>query len=319
MLAPFETQEVVLGRLVDSARRYAEAARSKSTVRAYGSDLRQFCGWCKERSLTCLPASAETVSLFAAWCADRYKPATIERRLASIASAHGSAGYESPTGHGVVKAVLRGIRRSKGTAQTRKTALLVDDLRKLLAQVDGDRLIGIRDRALLLVGFASALRRSELVGLDLSDVRLERDGLSLNVRHSKTDQDGEGHEVNVLYGSDPKTCPVRALQAWLDESRISQGPLFRGMDRHGNIRPTRLTERIVGFIVKTYAEAAGLEHPETYGGHSLRSGFATSAARAGKTEAQIMRQTRHKSVTVARRYIREGTKWENHAAAGIGL
>lgn len=315
MLVPFETQEAVLVQLADRAREYAEASRSANTTRAYESDLKSFCAWCKERGLTCLPATAETVSLFAAWCAERYKPATIERRLASIAAAHSAAGYEPPTSHGVVKAVLRGIRRAKGTAQARKTALLVDDLRRLVGCV-APGLKGTRDRALLLLGFASALRRSELVGLDAGDVRFEREGVILTVRKSKTDQEAQGTEVNVMTGSD--LCPVRALNAWLDESGISDGPLFRGMNRHGNLRPTRLTERIVSAIVQHYAALAGFD-PTGYGGHSLRSGFATSAARAGKSEASIMRQTRHKSITVARRYIREGTRWDDHAGAGIGL
>ena len=314
---PFETQEAVLSGLADRAREYAEASRSVNTIRAYESDLRSFCAWCKDRDLTCLPASAETVSLFAAWCAEKkFKPATIERRLASIAAAHSAAGYENPCGHGVVKAVLRGIRRTKGTAQTRKRALLVDDLRKLLAEIGGHRLIDVRDRALLLLGFASALRRSELVGLNYSDVRFEREGVILVVRKSKTDQESHGAEVAVLYGSDPATCPVRALQTWLDASGITDGPLFRGMDRHGNLRPTRLTERMVSAIVKQYAALAGF-NPDEFGGHSLRSGFATSAARAGKSEAAIMRQTRHKSVTVARRYIREGSRWHDHAGVGL--
>jgi len=318
VLATFETQDIVLTGLAEQAREYAEGSRAANTVRAYESDLRTFCAWCRDRDLTCLPASAETVSLYAAWCADRYRPATIERRLASIAAAHSTAGYEPPTTHGVVRAVLRGIRRAKGTAQTRKRALLVDDLRKLVAVIEDDRLIGTRDRALLLLGFASALRRSELVGLDRNDVRVENEGVIVTLRKSKTDQEAQGVEVAVLYGSNPSTCPVRALQAWLDESGIVDGPLFRGMDRHGNIRPTRLTERIVAAIVKQYATRAGFD-PAEFGGHSLRSGFATSAARAGKSEAAIMRQTRHKSVTVARRYIREGTIWNDHAGANIGL
>jgi integrase len=186
----------------------------------------------------------------------------------------------------------------------------------LLAHVDDSRLIGIRDRALLLVGFASALRRSELVGLNVEDLRFESEGVILSVLKSKTDQEQHGTEVSVMTGSD--LCPVRALRAWLVASAITEGPLFRGMDRHGNLRPTRLTERIVSQVVKDSAERAGFD-PASFGGHSLRSGFATSAARAGKSEAAIMRQTRHKSVTVARRYIRQGTRWDDHAQAGIGL
>jgi integrase len=318
MLVPYETQESVLAGLSDMAREYADNARSKATQRAYDHDLKSFCTWCRDRSLTCLPASPETVSLYAAWCAGVYKPATIGRRLASISVAHNSAGYQNPCAHGVVKAVLRGIRRRKGVAQSRKRALLVDDLRKAVAKVDISRLIGVRDRALLLLGFASALRRSELVGLDAGDVRFEDEGVVLTVRRSKTDQEAHGAEVAVLFGSDPKTCPVRALKAWLAASGITDGALFRGMDRHGNIRSTRLTERIVAAVVKHYAQKAGFD-PAAFGGHSLRSGFATSAARAGKSEASIMRQTRHRSLVVVRRYIRAGTRWDDHAAAGIGL
>ena len=311
MLVPYETQDSVLAGLSDLAREFAENARSQATARAYEHDLKAFCSWCRDRGLTCLPASAETVSLYAAWCAERYKPATIGRRLASVSVAHSSVGYENPCAHGVVKAVLRGIRRAKGTAQTRKTALPVDDLRKLVATIEDDLLIGVRDRALLLLGFASALRRSELVGLDFGDVRFDDTGVILTIRKSKTDQESHGDEVNVMPGSD--LCPVRALLAWLEASGITEGPLFRGMDRHGNVRATRLTERIVAAIVKQYAARAGFD-PAGFGGHSLRSGFATSAA-----EASIMRQTRHKSLTVARRYIREGSRWKDHAASGIGL
>jgi site-specific recombinase XerD len=315
MLATIDTQNTVLAQLSDLAREYAENARADSTVRAYESDLKSFCAWAKEQGRTCLPASAETVSLWLAWASSIYRPASIERKLAAITVAHTSAGYESPTSHAVVKAVLKGIRRAKGVAQTCKSALSVDDLRMMLARVNTARLIGLRDYALLLVGFASALRRSELVGLDVADVRFEPEGIVLAIRKSKTDQEGTGQEVAVLYGSDPKSCPVRALRAWLDASGID-GPLFRGFDRHDNVRTGRLTQRIVASIVKKYAQLAGLNSSE-YAGHSLRSGFATSAARSGKSEASIMRQTRHRSIQVVRKYIRAGTRWDDHAAVGL--
>lgn len=251
--------------------------------------------------------------------AEQYKPSTIERRLAAISAAHKNAGYENPVEHGVVKSVWRGLRRQVGVEQTRKRALVIDDFKRVLLVVDSGRMIGKRDRALLVLGFASALRRSELVALKAEDVRFEREGIVLSLRRSKTNQEGGDEEVAVLYGSDPATCPVRLLQEWLEAAEITSGPLFRHVDRHGNVRgDSRLTERIVAKVVKQYAEAAGFD-PTVFGGHSLRSGFATSAARAGKSEASIMRQTRHKRVQVARRYIRQGTRWEDHAQAGIGL
>jgi integrase len=170
----------------------------------------------------------------------------------------------------------------------------------------------------MLVGFAGALRRSELVGLDVDDVRFEGEGVVIRLRRSKTNQEGELEEVAVLYGSDPKTCPVRALQAWLATSDLHTGPLFRAVDRLGHIRSGRLTARIVGERLKKIGARAGLD-PRSYAAHSLRSGFATSAARANKSEAAIMRQGRWKSVPVARRYIRAGSRWHDHAGAGIGL
>jgi integrase len=252
--------------------------------------------------------------LYIADVAETMKPSTLQRRLAAIAVAHKAAGYESPTSHEVVRSVLAGTRRRLGVAQGQKEALGVDELRTMVTPL-GDSAIDLRDRALLLVGFAGAMRRSELVGLDVADARFERAGVVLALRRSKTNQQGNAEEIAIPYGSDVTTCPVRALQAWLE--RIDDGPLFRSIDRHGNIGG-RLSDHSVALVVKDRAAKAGLD-ADKVAGHSLRSGFATSAARAGKSEAAIMRQTRHKSVIVARRYIRQGTKWDDHAGHGIGL
>jgi site-specific recombinase XerD len=315
------TQETVLANLAtlaDQARAFAENARAANTTRAYESDLADFCAWARARELTCLPASAETVSLYVADLAPRVKPATIRRRLASISAYHKAAGYESPTSHGVVKAVATGVRRTLGVAQAQKDALSVDDLRRMIV-VSGSSLLGVRDRALLLIGFAGALRRSEIVALTVEDVKFEHEGVSLTLRRSKTNQEGETEIVPVLYGSDPATCPVRNLRAWIDAAGITSGPIFREVYKaRGTVGEVALSDRMVAVIVKRLAKRAGLD-PEAVAGHSLRSGFATSAARAGASEAAIMRQTRHKSVTVARRYIRQGTRWEDHAGARIGL
>jgi len=301
--------------LDERARAYAEAARAPATLRAYAADWRAFSTWCAAHGVDALPATPHTVALFLAGLPGC--PSTLRRKLAAIAVMHRTAGHDSPTDHGVVRATFAGIRRERGVAPRPKTALLVDELRTAVATC-GERPIDLRDRALVLIGFAGALRRSELVGLDARDVLFEVEGLVLRLRHSKTNQEGELEEVAVLYGSDPATCPVRALQAWLATATIVEGPLFRAVDRAGGIGTGRLTARIVGERVKKMSARSGLD-PQAYAAHSLRSGFATSAARANKSESAIMRQGRWKSIPVARRYIRAGSRWHDHAGAGIGL
>ncbi len=302
--------------LEQRARAYAEAARAPATLLAYAADWRAFLGWCAAHGVEALPATPHTIALF---LADDLKgrPSTLRRKLAAIAVMHRAAGHDSPTDHGIVRATFAGIRRERGVAPRPKTALLVDELRVAIATC-GERRIDLRDRALVLVGFAGALRRSELVGLNVDDVGFETAGIVLRLRRSKTNQEGELEEVAVLYGSDPQTCPVRALQAWLVTAAIVDGPLFRAVDRAGRIGGGRLTARIVGERVKKLGARSGLD-PQSYAAHSLRSGFATSAARANKSEAAIMRQGRWKSIPVARRYIQAGSRWHDHAGAGIGL
>jgi len=308
--------EAALTKLAEKARAYADEARSSNTVRAYESDLKSFCAWCKQHSRACLPATADTVALYVADVAESVKPSTLQRRLAAIAVYHKVAGFPSPTSHEVVRSILSGVRRSLGVAQTQKTALSVGDIRRMTDELSDEDAIDVRDRALLLLGFAGALRRSELVALDTTDVTFERrEGVVVRLHRSKTNQEGNTEEIAIPYGSDRKTCPVRALEAWLE--LIDEGPLFRSIDRHGNLG-NRLSGHSVALVIKKRAAQAGLD-AAALAGHSLRSGFATSAARAGKSEAAIMRQTRHKSVTVARRYIRQGTRWDDHAGHGIGL
>jgi integrase len=181
-----------------------------------------------------------------------------------------------------------------------------------------DNLLGQRDACLLLLGFASATRRSELVALDVADVADTNDGLVVTVRRSKTDQEGAGREIGIPYGANPATCPVRAFRAWLEVSEITEGPLFRPINRHGQLGETRLSDQSVAAVVKRTAEAAGLD-PKLVAGHSLRSGMATSAARAGATEVEIMNQTGHKSLPVLRRYVRRGSLFNGNAAGKLGL
>jgi integrase len=249
--------------------------------------------------------------------ASHRKASTLQRRLSAISQAHQAAGHPTPTRDIAVRVVFAGIRRAHGTAQTGKTPVLTADLRLMVAALPESRL-GVRDRALLLLGFAGAFRRSELVGLDVTDVTVSRDGLVIRLRRSKTDQEGQGRTIGIPYGSRPMTCPVRALQDWLSYSGIKSGPLFRPLDRHGNMRATRFSDRGVARVVQRAALAAGLD-PADFAGHSLRAGLATSAAAAGVSERAIMAQTGHKSLPMVRRYIRDGSLFNENAAAGVGL
>jgi integrase len=253
---------------------------------------------------TSLPAAPETVALYLTNLAERRRSmATLAPRLATISQAHQAAHLESPTRAAEVRAVMQGIRRAKGTPQRQKTAAITLIIRAMVAGLPGS-LIGMRDRALLLLGFAGAFRRSELVSLDVADLAFNADGLVVTLRRSKTDQDGQGATKGIPYGSHPGTCPVRALRALLDTAGIVDGPLFRPITRHGKIQPMRLSAYAVALVVKRAAEATGLD-PEQFAGHSLRAGLATAAAAAGVSERAIMAQTGHRSVMVARRYIRD--------------
>lgn len=219
------------------------------------------------------------------------------------------------TRHPAVRDVMRGIRRAHGVAPRRAQAATTAIVRALVGTC-GNNLMGVRDRALLLVGFASALRRSELVGLDLRDVEFTTEGVRLGVQRSKTDQDGEGATVGVL-ATETGTCPVRALRTWLGAAEISYGRVFRSLDRHGKLRNC-MTGEAVGMVVQRRAALAGLD-PAGFSAHSLRAGLATSAAAAGVAEADIARQTRHRSVAVLRGYVRHGSVFLRNASGAVGL
>ena len=302
---------------LDQAREFARHSKAENTLRGYRADWRDFCGWCESHAASPLPASPETVAAYIAECAGRLKVGSIQRRLNAIAEAHKALGLESPTHHAMVTNTMKGIRRTKGTAPVQKTPTLTDDIRAMVDATDTG-IIGIRDRALLLLGFAGAFRRSELVGLDISDCAFGKDGLTVTLRRSKTDQDGAGRKIGIPYGSNPETCPVRTVQTWIEQADIADGPLFRSIHRHGRIQPGRLAGADVARIVKKLAVRAGLD-PAKYAGHSLRAGHATAAAIAGASERSIMNQTGHRSVQMVRRYIRDGSLFRENSAGKLGL
>jgi integrase len=310
----------MLARYQESRQRaqdYASSAIAVGTRRAYGSDWRDFAGWCSAHGLASLPAAAETVAVYLADLAAYRKTSTVGRRLSAISQAHKTAGFASPAADVAVRQVMAGIRRKHGTHQQGKEPALIEDIWAMVTTLDAS-LSGKRDRALLLLGFAGAFRRAELVALDVTDLTITRDGLVVRVRRGKTDQEGAGREAGIPFGARPATCPVRAVQNWISTAHLTRGPLFHPIDRHGNLRPERLTGQSVALVVKRAALAAGLD-PLQYAGHSLRSGLATSAAAAGVAERVIMDQTGHKSLPIVRRYIRRGSLFRDNAAAQVGL
>ncbi len=302
--------------LAEAARTFAGASRSESTRRAYRRQWAAFEAWCGGRGFASLPAAPEAVALYMADKArGGWKVAGLAQALAAVSIAHQLAGHPSPRGAGPVREVMAGIRRTLGTAQRQVAPMGREQLRAVADGLPSD-LGGVRDRALLLVGFSGAFRRSELVSLAVGDVRFTSEGLEVTLRRSKTDQDGAGHVKALPYSGTPALCPVRALRAWLDAAAITDGPLFRSVNRHGQVGAAALTGRSVARLVKDRAAGAGLEGAD-YSGHSLRAGFATSAAKAGRSERAIQRQTGHRSVTMLRRYIRDGSLWTENAAAGL--
>ena len=309
--------DVVPSPWLEQAREYIRASKAENTLRGYQSDWRGFCAWSEGHGVCPLPASPETVAAYIAECADRLKVGSIQRRLNAIAEAHKAVGLESPTHAAIVANTMKGIRRTKGTASVQKAPTLTDDIRAMVDATDAG-LIGARDRALILLGFAGAFRRSELVGLDIEDCAFGKDGLTITLRRSKCDQQGAGRKIGIPYFSNPETCPVRTIQAWLDLAGTSAGPLFRSISRHGQIRAGRLSGIDVARVVKKLAIRAGLDAVK-YAGHSLRAGHATSAAIAGASERSIMNQTGHRSVQMVRRYVRDGSLFRENSAGKLGL
>ena len=302
----------------EQVRQFIRASKAENTLRGYSADWRDFCGWSEAHGVSPLPATPDTVAAYIAECAGHLKPGSIQRRLNAIAEAHKAVGVESPTHSPIVANTMKGIRRTLGTAPGQKAATLTDDIRAMLDAADAGT-IGFRDRALVLLGFAGAFRRSELVGFDIEDCNFSRDGLTVTLRKSKTDQTGEGRKIGIPYGSNPDTCPVRTIQAWIEQAAISaSGPLFRSINRHGQVQAGRLSGIDVARIVKKLAQRAGLDASK-FAGHSLRAGHATSAAIAGASERSIMNQTGHRSVQMVRRYIRDGNLFRENSAGKLGL
>lgn len=297
---------------------YAANSKSANTWKAYKADLRDFRAWCESLNLVALPATPETVAAYLTVLAPLCKVSTIGRRLSAISQQHAAASLESPTHSALVRLTMQGIRRTHAPTQgVRKVQPAVTSVIYKLVDPLGASLIDQRDRALILLGFAGAFRRSELAQLLLSDITETGDGLRVRLRQSKTDQEGDGFTKGIPYGHEQKTCPVHAWKAWREAAGITEGYAFRSITRHSRVG-TSLSDRAVADMIKRRAKAAGLEYAE-YSGHSLRAGLATAAAQAGVSERVIAKQTGHKSLPVLRGYIREGSLFTENAAAKVGL
>jgi integrase len=284
---------------------YIDEATAPATRRAYKNDLAHFRAWGGT-----LPASVEDVAGYLAHYGDRLAPATLQRRLAAISRAHDTLGLPNPVKTELVRLTLRGICRKRGTAQRQARPLVKEDILLILTGI-GEGCKAVRDAALLLIGFAGAFRRSELVGLNVEDLEFVHQGVIIHLKRSKTDQEGQGRKVGIPYGRG-HVCPVKALQTWLAEAGLTSGPLFRPITRHGKLADTRLTDQSVAQVVKTRAAHVGLR-AEDLSGHSLRAGLATSAAQAGVPLHKIRAQTGHASDAMLQRYVRDGDLFNNSA------
>ena len=305
-------------------------SKAPATQRAYASGFGSFSLWCHQHGLDALPAEPDTVAFYlTALAGQDAAVATLRIRLVCIAQAHKAAGFPPPTQVETVRRTMSGIARTRGTRQRQVAPLRLSGLKTMLKATPEDDLLAVRDRAVLLLGFSGGMRRSELAALDVDDLTAVDEGLDVLIRWSKTDQEGAGRTIGIPRGRHAETCPVLAVQRWISLAGISDGPLFRGMVANGrpgtahrmpqgSAGPKRLSAQGIARVVQRAAERAGLDARE-YAGHSLRAGFATEAAAQGAGERAIMQQTGHRSAAMLRRYIRDGDRYRDNAAALLGL
>lgn len=306
---------VPLEELHERAQETRRNSRSAGTLRTYASAVLSFKAWCERHGLSALPADPQTVVLFieAEKVAGR-KASTIATKVAGIRFLHQKANLASPTNHPMVAEQLAGIRRELGTAPMKKRAATSDLITRMVDTIPVDTVKGKRDRALLLLGFACAMRRSELVALNVEDIENVDQGARIIIRRSKTDQTGEGREIAVPAGG--RLGVLEAVEAWIRAAGIETGALFRPVTKAGVVSGARLTDRSVADLVKHYAGKAGLDMA-AFGGHSLRAGFITSAAEAGAELSRIMEVSRHVEPKTVQGYIRRANLFKNHAGSSF--
>jgi len=291
-------------------------SKANNTVRAYKSDFKDFGIFCAKNGFKFLPSEPKIVSLYLTHLSTKdAKISTLKRRLVSIGVIHKLKGHYLDTKHPAIIENIMGIKRRKGINQKGKKPLLINDLKKIINVIDQqskEEIKKLRDRSIILIGFSGGFRRNEIVSLDYDDLDFVPEGLKITLRRSKTDQFGEGSLKGLPYFDDLQFCPVVSIQKWIKISKINSGPLFRRFTKGSKLSEKRLTDQTVALLVKEYLELAGIDS-KNYSGHSLRSGFATSAAESGAEERSIMAMTGHKSTEMVRRYIKEANIFKNNA------
>ena len=299
-----------------------QSSKANNTVRAYKSDFKDFGAFCIKNGFKNLPSEPKIVSLYLTHLATKeIKLSTIKRRLVSIGVIHKIKGHYLDTKHPAIVENLLGIKRRKGTIQKGKKPILINQLRILLKVIDEEKIHDIkklRDKSIILIGFAGGFRRNEIVSLNREDLDFVYEGVKITVKRSKTDQFGEGSIKALPYFQESLYCPVTILKRWLNVSKITNGPIFRRFTKGSKLTKNRLTDQTVALIIKDYLSKAGIDS-KNYSGHSLRSGFATSAAESGAEERSIMAMTGHKSTEMVRRYIKEANLFKNNSLNKIKI
>src|SRR5210317_1863193 len=297
-------------------------SKANNTVRAYKSDFKDFSLFCAQNGFKSLPYEPKIVSIYLTYLSTKdVKISTLKRRLVSIGVIHKLKGHYLDTKHPSIVENIMGIKRRKGSIQKGKKPLLINNLKKIINVIDkskNEEIKKLRDRSIILIGFSGGFRRNEIVSLDYEDLDFVQEGLKISLKRSKTDQYGEGSIKGLPYFNNSEYCPVVSIRKWIEISKINSGPLFRRFTKGSKLSVNRLSDQTVALLLKKYLKIAGIES-RNYSGHSLRSGFATSAAESGAEERNIMAMTGHKSTEMVRRYIKEANLFKNNALNKIKL
>ena len=299
-----------------------EHSKAPNTIRAYQSDFNDFCLFCNKNGFKFLPSDPKIVSLYLTHLSTNgAKMSTLKRRLVSIGVIHKLKGHYLDTKHPAIIENIMGIKRRKGSIQKGKKPLLINSLKVIINVIDEqnkEEIKKLRDRSIILIGFSGGFRRNEIVSLNYDDLDFVAEGLKISIRRSKTDQFGEGSIKALPYFDSSQYCPVASIKKWIEIANISSGPLFRRFSKGSKLTDNRLTDQTVALLIKEYLVLAGIDS-KNYSGHSLRSGFATSAAESGVEERSIMAMTGHKSTEMVRRYIKEANLFKNNALNKIKI
>ena len=299
-----------------------KSSKANNTVRAYKSDFNDFGLFCAKNGFKSLPSEPKIVSLYLTYLSTKEaKMSTLKRRLVSIGVIHKLKGHYLDTKHPSIIENIMGIKRRKGSIQKSKKPILVNSLKMIINAIDQqnkEEIKKLRDRSIILIGFSGGFRRNEIVSLDYDDLDFVHEGLKINLKRSKTDQFGEGFTKALPYFDNLQYCPVASLKKWIEISKITSGALFRRIYKGSNLSENRLTNQTVALLIKKYLNLIGVDS-KNYSGHSLRSGFATSAAESGAEERSIMTMTGHKSTEMVRRYINDANLFKNNALNKIKI